>query len=104
MSTGRREEGLFFASRSFAQKATSGIGAFIAGVALDLIAFPTGALPGTVDADTIWNLGFIYGPVLMLFYFLALASIAFYRITRSGHNQRIDVLRSGTAPAAGVAD
>lgn len=102
MSTGRREEGLFFASRSFAQKATSGIGAFIAGMALDLIAFPRGAAPGTVDPDTIWNLGFIYGPVLMGFYLLALASIGFYRITRTGHNQRVDVLRGKVAGEVGT--
>ncbi len=97
MSTGRREEGLFFASRSFAQKATSGIGAFIAGIALDLIEFPVGATPGTVDEQTLWQLGFIYGPVLMGFYLLALVSIGFYRITRSGHNERVNVLRGATA-------
>lgn len=103
MSTGRREEGLFFASRSFAQKATSGVGAFIAGVALDLIAFPRGAAPGTVSGDTIWNLGFIYGPVLMAFYLLALASIGFYRITRTGHAERVGILRGGVPPPAGPA-
>ena len=104
MSTGRREEGLFFASRSFAQKATSGVGAFIAGVALDLIAFPRGAAPGTVAAETVWDLGFIYGPVLMVFYLLALASIGFYRITRDGHDGRVSVLRSSEAPAVKVVD
>ena len=92
-TTGRREEGLFFASRSFAQKATSGIGAFIAGIALDIISFPNGAEMGTVDPDIVWNLGFIYGPMLMLFYFLALASISFYQITRSGHDDRVEKLR-----------
>lgn len=92
-STGRREEGLFFASRSFAQKATSGIGAFIAGMALDLISFPRGAAMGEVSPDTVWDLGFIYGPVLMLFYLLALASISFYRITRRGHDGRVQKLR-----------
>jgi glycoside/pentoside/hexuronide:cation symporter, GPH family len=93
MRTGRREEGLFFASRSFAQKATSGVGAFIAGVALDLIAFPRGAAQGTVAPEVVWDLGFLYGPVLMGFYLLALASIGFYRITRHGHNERVNVLR-----------
>ena len=92
-TTGRREEGLFFASRSFAQKATSGVGAFIAGIALDIISFPNGAEMGTVDPDIVWNLGFIYGPMLMLFYFLALASISFYQITRSGHDGRVEKLR-----------
>ena len=94
MSTGRREEGLFFASRSFAQKATSGVGAFIAGVALDAISFPRGAAPGTIPDEVIWKLGFIYGPVLMVFYFLALGSIGFYRITRDGHDLRVDQLRA----------
>ncbi len=99
--TGRREEGLFFASRSFAQKATSGVGAFLAGIALDLIAFPRGAAVGEVPPDTVWNLGFLYGPMLMLFYFLALASISFYRITRGGHDGRVERLRRD--PAAGGA-
>jgi len=93
-ATGRREEGLFFASRSFAQKATSGIGAFVAGIALDLISFPRGAALGEVDPDTVWNLGFIYGPLLMVFYFLALGSISFYQITRVGHDDRVDRLRN----------
>ena len=92
-TTGRREEQLFFASRSFAQKAKSGVGAFIAGIALDIISFPKGAEMGTVDPDIVWNLGFIYGPMLMLFYFLALASISFYQITRSGHDGRVERLR-----------
>ncbi len=91
-TTGRREEGLFFASRSFAQKATSGIGAFIAGIALDIISFPKGAELGAVDPEIVWDLGFIYGPILMLFYFLALTSISFYQITRSGHDGRVQRL------------
>jgi Na+/melibiose symporter-like transporter len=92
MSTGRREEGLFFASRSFAQKATSGIGAFLAGVALDLIHFPRNAAQGQIDPEVVWDLGFIYGPALMFFYLLALASISFYVITRKAHVDRVDVL------------
>ncbi len=92
MSTGRREEGLFFASRSFAQKATSGVGAFLAGIALDLIHFPRNAGQGQVDPDVVWDLGFIYGPALMFFYLLALASISFYVITRKAHVDRVDVL------------
>ena len=96
INTGRREEGLFFAARTFAAKATSSVGAFLAGIALQIIAFPTDAEPGTVDPDIIWNLGFIYGPTLMVFYFMALASISFYRITRSGHNDRVATLNAST--------
>lgn len=94
MTTGRREEGLFFASRTFAAKATSGLGTFFAGIALDLIAFPRGATPSEVPADVIFDLGLIYGPMLMVFYLAALASIGFYRITRTGHNERVTILES----------
>lgn len=90
--TGRREEGLFFASRTFAAKATSGVGTLLAGVALDLIRFPRGARPGEVPEDVLFNLGLIYGPLLMTLYFLALAAISFYKITRTGHDTRVDLL------------
>ena len=97
MSTGRREEGLFFASRTFAQKAASGGGAFIAGVSLDFIEFPTNAQVGEVAPSVIWDMGFIYGPMLMLFYFLALGAISYYRITREGHDGRVAELRGTTS-------
>ncbi|MDH5737584.1 MAG: MFS transporter, partial [Gammaproteobacteria bacterium] len=56
-TTGRREEGLFFASRTFGAKATSGLGTFFAGIALDLIQFPRNGVPGEVDPEVIFNLG-----------------------------------------------
>jgi Na+/melibiose symporter-like transporter len=90
--TGRREEGLFFAARTFAAKATSGLGTLLAGIALDLIAFPRGARPGEVPDEVIFDLGLVYGPMLMVFYLLALASIAFYQITRTGHDDRVTTL------------
>jgi Na+/melibiose symporter-like transporter len=97
MSTGRREEGLFFAARTFAAKATSGVGAFFAGVALDFINFPRDADPGEVSPDVLFDLGLIYGPMLMVLYFLALGSISFYQITRSGHDGRVATLDARTA-------
>ena len=45
MDTGRREEGLYFAAGSFAQKASFGLGSFVAGIGLDVIRFPQGASP-----------------------------------------------------------
>jgi Na+/melibiose symporter-like transporter len=99
MRTGRREEGLFFASRTFAAKATSGVGTLLAGVALDLIRFPRGASPDQVTPEVIFNLGLIYGPLLMVLYLLALGSISFYRITRSEHGDRVERLRRRTQDA-----
>ena len=92
MSTGRREEGLFFAARTFAAKATSGLGTLFAGIALDLIQFPRNAPVGSVPDDVIFKLGFIYGPSLMVLYFFALYSMTFYRIGRKDHNERVETL------------
>ena len=85
---------------TFAAKATSGVGTLLAGIALDLIAFPRGASPGEVPDEIIFNLGLAYGPMLMVFYLLALASTAFYRITRMGHNDRVTTLDQKTQESA----
>ena len=90
--TRRREEGLFFAARSFAGKATSGVGVFLAGLMLTTISFPEKATPGAVDPEIIFNLGFLYGPVLMVLYFIALAFISRYDISRSGHERHLEIL------------
>ena len=47
--TGRREEGLFFSGALFMQKASSGLGIFVAGQLLGFAQFPEKALPGRVD-------------------------------------------------------
>ncbi|MFM9979000.1 MAG: MFS transporter [Sphingomonadaceae bacterium] len=47
-TTGRREEGLFFAGALFMQKCSSGAGILITGLLLSLAAFPDGARPGAV--------------------------------------------------------
>jgi GPH family glycoside/pentoside/hexuronide:cation symporter len=92
IQTGRREEGLFFASRNFALKATSGIGTFVAGLALDLIAFPEAADPARVDADVVFRLGLVFGPLLMLVFFTALLFIRRYSISREGHERNLAIL------------
>ena len=97
IKTARREEGLFFAARTFAAKATSGIGTLFAGIALDLIHFPRGAAPGSAPAEAVFNLGLIYGPLLMVFYVLALGSMCFYRISRARHGENLRVLQRGAA-------
>jgi GPH family glycoside/pentoside/hexuronide:cation symporter len=99
VKTGRREEGLFFAARTFAAKATSGVGALIAGIALDVIAFPRTALPGDVAPEVIFRLGLIYGPSLMILYFLALWCMTYYRIGRRDHDGRVLSLAERAAPA-----
>jgi Na+/melibiose symporter-like transporter len=92
IATGRREEGLFFAARNFALKATSGLGTFLAGVGLDLIRFPKGAAPGSLAPDVLVRFGLLMGPVLMLVYLISLLFLRGYRITRSGHERNLAIL------------
>jgi Na+/melibiose symporter-like transporter len=99
--TGRREEGLFFSATSFAQKVTSGLGTFLAGVILNLIAFPRGAAPGSVDEQVIFNLGFLLGPALMIFYFAAFGFVTRYEISRRGHQDHLEILSAGKADRVG---
>jgi len=51
LETGRRQEGMFSSAIAFAAKAVSGLGGFLAGVALDAVAFPRQAEPGQVPED-----------------------------------------------------
>ena len=76
----------------------------IAGVALDLIRFPVGALPGEVDAATVFNLGGVYGPMLGVFMVVALYCVTHYRLTQVRHEEITAELarrRGGIASPAG---
>jgi Na+/melibiose symporter-like transporter len=90
--TGKRQEGMFASAIAFSAKATSGIGGFLAGVALDLIAFPTQAEPGTIPAEKVDALGIAVGPMLLVLYLLSLVFLSQYRLTRAQHTEILDEL------------
>jgi GPH family glycoside/pentoside/hexuronide:cation symporter len=92
LKTGRRSEGLFFAARSFAQKAVHGVGTFSATLILAAIEFPKGAEPGEVSVETIRNLGLVYVPVLAIVYLLALGFLTAYKISRETHFENLERL------------
>jgi Na+/melibiose symporter-like transporter len=94
LETGRREEGVLASLQTFVEKASSGLGALIGGVALDWIQFPTQADVGNVPMDAVFRLGLVYGPGLMLIYFAALLPLTFYRIDRKTHMENLAKLRS----------
>jgi len=85
--TGKRQEGMFASAISFTAKATSGVGGFLAGLALDAIAFPTQAEPGSIPAEKVDALGFAVGPVLMGLYVLSMVFLRRYRLTRARHEE-----------------
>ena len=85
LQTGVRREGVIYAARSFSNKVTGAMGAFVGGVVLDVIAFPRGASVGEVPANTIWWLGFMEGPATSV---LSICGVLFYlryQIDRKRH-------------------
>ena len=85
LKTGRRQEGIFYSARTFFAKATNGVGHVVAGIALDLIEFPTRAVPGTIASEKIFALGIIDGPFAMVWGLIAAVFYAGYRITKTYH-------------------
>ncbi len=87
---GRRREGLYFAGLGFANKAATGLGVMVAGVALDLIQFPSsaGQTASMVLPDAIQSrLVMIWGPVPAVIAIISLIILASYGITRARHAQ-----------------
>ncbi len=95
--TGRRSEGIFFAANSFAQKAVNGLGVVVAGQILAYIQFPTQAKPGEVAQDTLFDLAYIYVPVLLFFYLFALCVLSLYQINRQDHSANLHRLANPEA-------
>jgi Na+/melibiose symporter-like transporter len=77
---------------TFAVKAASGLGGFLAGVMLDVIDIPRGVGAASVTPDKVRALGLAVGPGLMAFYFLTLFFMTRYRITRERHREVLAAL------------
>ena len=92
---GSRREGMFYAGLTLSAKAAGGMGAFIAGIALDVIHFPSNiAAQGAhlhLTVDTIRNLGIVYGPLPALMTLGGTLFMFRYRLTKARH---ADILRA----------
>jgi glycoside/pentoside/hexuronide:cation symporter, GPH family len=83
--TSRRDlTGMLFAGVSFSQKVSSGVGHFVATVALSLLAIPTGAAPGSLAPEQVMWLG-ISALVATAFALSAVISYVGYGIDRARH-------------------
>jgi GPH family glycoside/pentoside/hexuronide:cation symporter len=87
---GARREGLYFAGWAFAGKAAAGVGALIAGLVLQVIAFPTniaarGGMAARLPDGMVHWLGFFYGPGAGLLYLGAILATFLYRLDAAGH-------------------
>jgi len=94
LKAAKRQEGVFFSARSFAQKATFGVGALAAGIGLDAIAFPRQAGTEAVPAESVLYLGLLAGPCIFLLYLASVAVFSGYAIDRSRHAQILAALRA----------
>jgi len=99
LETGLRREGIFFGALAFAGKATSGLGTFLGGIALDVIGFPKQAAPGTVPPQTVDSLGIVYGPGIAILAAVAMVFLARYRIDRERHAEIVAQLAQRRALA-----
>ncbi|HEY1753288.1 MAG TPA: MFS transporter [Caulobacteraceae bacterium] len=87
---GARREGLYFAGITLSAKASSGLGAWIGGIALDVIGFPHGiaaspAALASIPPETIRNLGIAYGPGAAVFTAVSVVVLMTYRLTKADH-------------------
>jgi Na+/melibiose symporter-like transporter len=93
LATGRRQEGIFFGAVAFSGKAASGVGSMLAGVSLDLIAWPTGVVE--VPAAAVMRLGVVYGPATAALAAVSVWCYAHYGLTRERHRVIAAELRGG---------
>ena len=89
LKTGRRQEGLFFAAIAFANKSTTGLGIFAAGLIVSAVHFPTGAKPGSVPDEVVRGLGLVYAPTQIVLYTTAALLLMGYGISRASHMETL---------------
>ncbi len=93
--SGVRQEGIFFGAIAFSSKATAGFGNFIGGFGLDIISWPRGPeiqSAADVPAQTLFNLGLLYGPIVAGFSIIALWCYTRYDLTKERHAAIIEKL------------
>jgi glycoside/pentoside/hexuronide:cation symporter, GPH family len=94
---GRRREGLYFAGLGFANKAAVSVGVLLAGVALDIIRFPSDIsgktgdiLPLDVKVPLVW----VWGPIPAVVAVISMVIFASYSITRARHREIAAAIRA----------
>ena len=97
LNSGKREEGLFFAARSFATKASYGLGSFLAGIGLDIIRFPQSANPDTVPPESVLHLAILSGPVMFLLFVATVLISNRYPMTEARHREILSGIESRAA-------
>ncbi|MCR9262006.1 MAG: MFS transporter [Pseudomonadaceae bacterium] len=101
--TGKRQEGMFFAAVSFSNKVTTGLGSAVAGLALTVIAWPTGpeiTTAADVAPETLIWLGLVFGPIVSGFALVSAYCYSKYNLDRKRHAEIVSELERRRAQAA----
>ncbi|WP_439100809.1 MFS transporter [Congregibacter sp.] len=96
-STGHRKDGVVFAAQAFVLKATTGAGALIAGVVIDISGIPSGAAPGSVHSGALQSLGLFS---VITIGGLAVLAFAFNRRLKLGRDDHSAIQAELVAAAA----
>ena len=90
LDSGKRQEGILFATVGFMQKLNTGLGSFFAGQVLNFINFDR--LNHT--AEQAYTLAFVQGPITTLLMIVPLIIFSFYSLSASRHKEIIESLKS----------
>ena len=90
LDSGKRQEGILFATVGFMQKLNTGLGSFFAGQVLNFINFDR----SNHTAEQAYTLAFVQGPITTLLMIVPLIIFSFYSLSASRHNEIIESLKS----------
>ncbi len=92
LRTGRRNEGIITAAVTFASKCARSLWTLFGGMALTLIAFPTGTEVENVALEVIFNLGLVYGPLILVIWLGSAYAVSRYSISSNQHTATVSSL------------
>ena len=87
LKTGDRQEGMFFAAMTLCTKTILGLGSFLSGILLTLIAFPKQAALEEVPPEAITGLGIIGGPFYLFLQAVAILFLISYPINKKRYKE-----------------
>ena len=89
LDTGRRSEGVITSAVTFVGKWAYALGMFLGGMTLSLVEFPKETAVGDVASDIIFDLGLVYGPLILIIYLGSVYAISRYPISRAEHAETL---------------
>ena len=90
LDSGKRQEGILFATVGFMQKLNTGLGSFFAGQVLNFINFDR----SNHTAEQAYTLAFVQGPITTLLMIVPLIIFGFYSLSAKRHKEIIESLES----------